>query len=143
MGWQHYQGTDSAKTFAALSLSVFIFKIYKQSYFFIEWLMCLIFLIIGFLYLIYRRKISNFMKEWNNIRINNPLAMKTVRSSINEKIIWICFLIFPAYIIIGTIKGLIAIKFFGVYIFYRFKFVWYYYFFLLRIFTEFYYWMKE
>ena len=97
-----------------LSLSVFIFKIYKQSYFFIESLMCLIFLIIGFLYLIYGRKISNFMKESNNIRINNPLAMKTVRSLINEKIIGICFLICPAYIIVGTIKGLIAIKFFGV-----------------------------
>ena len=97
-----------------LSLSVFIFKIYKQSYFFIESLMCLIFLIIGFLYLIYGRKISNFMQESNNIRINNPLAMKTVRSLINEKIIGICFLICPAYIIVGTIKGLIAIKFFGV-----------------------------
>ena len=54
------------------------------------------------------------MKESNNIRINNPLAMKTVRSLINEKIIGICFLICPAYIIVGTIKGLIAIKFFGV-----------------------------
>ena len=97
-----------------LSLSVFIFKIYKQSYFFIESLMCLIFLIIGFLYLIYGRKISNFMKESNSIRINNPIAMKTVRSLINEKIIGICFLICPAYIIVGTIKGLVAIKFFGV-----------------------------
>ena len=97
-----------------LSLSVFIFKIYKQSYFFIESLMCLIFLIIGFLYLIYGMKISNFMKESNNIRINNPIAMKTVRNLINEKIIGICFLVCPAYIIVGTIKGLVAIKFFGV-----------------------------
>lgn len=97
-----------------LSLSVFFFKIYKESYFFIESLMCLIFLIIGFLYLIYGKKISNFMKESNNIRINNPIAMKTVRSLINEKIIGICFLICPAYIIVGTIKGLVAINFFGV-----------------------------
>ena len=97
-----------------LSSSVFIFKIYKESYFFIESLMCLIFLIIGFLYLIYGKKISNFMKESNNIRLNNPIAMKTVRSLINEKIIGICFLICPAYIIFGTIKGLVAINFFGV-----------------------------
>jgi hypothetical protein len=97
-----------------LSISVFIFKIYKESYFFIESLMCLIFLIIGFLYLIYGKKISNFMKESNNIRLNNPIAMKTVRSLINEKIIGICFLICPAYIIFGTIKGLVAINFFGV-----------------------------
>ena len=44
-----------------LSLSVFIFRIYQESYFFIESLMCLNFLIIGFLYMIYGRKISNFM----------------------------------------------------------------------------------
>jgi hypothetical protein len=54
------------------------------------------------------------MKESNNIRINNPIAMKTVRNLINEKIIGICFLVCPAYIIVGTIKGLVAIKFFGV-----------------------------
>lgn len=84
------------------------------------------------------------MKESNNIRINNPIAMKTVRSLINEKIIGICFLICPAYIIVGTIKGLIAINFFG---------VWYPTFidlnlydciaFSLRIITEFYYRKNE
>ena len=76
--------------------------------------MCLIFLIIGFLYLIYGKKITTFMRESNNIRINNPIAMKTVRSLINERIIGICFLVCPAYILVGIIKGLIAIRFFGV-----------------------------
>jgi len=95
-----------------LSISVFIFRIYKESYFFMESLICLNFLIIGFLYLIYGRKISNFMKEANNNRMNNPLAMKNIRNNIHNKIIGTCFIISPSYIIVGSIKGLIAINFF-------------------------------
>ena len=59
-----------------LSLSVLVFKIYDESYFFIESLMCINFLIIGFLYAIYGRKITNFMNELNNIRTKNPIYMK-------------------------------------------------------------------
>ena len=95
-----------------LSISVFIFRIYNESYFFMESLICLNFLIIGFLYLVYGRKISNFMKEANNNRMNNPLAMKNIRNNIHFKIIGTCFIICPSYIIVGSIKGLVAINFF-------------------------------
>ena len=74
--------------------------------------MCLNFLIIGCLYLIYGRKISNFMKEANNNRMNNPLAIKNIRKNIHSKIIGTCFIICPSYIIVGSIKGLVAINFF-------------------------------
>jgi hypothetical protein len=77
-----------------------------------ESLICLNFLIIGFLYLVYGRKISNFMKEANNNRMNNPLAMKNIRNNIHFKIIGTCFIICPSYIIVGSIKGLVAINFF-------------------------------
>ena len=97
-----------------LSLSVLVFKIYDESYFFIESLMCINFLIIGFLYAIYGRKITNFMNELNNIRTNNPIDMKSIRNSIHTKIICICIIICFSYIIFGVIKGLIAINFFGV-----------------------------
>ena len=95
-----------------LSISVFIFRIYKESYFFVESLVCLNFLIIGCLYLIYGRKISNFMKEANNNRMNNSLALKNIRKNIHSKIIATCFIICPSYIIVGSIKGLVAINFF-------------------------------
>ena len=97
-----------------LSLSVLVFKIYDESYFFIESLMCINFLIIGFLYAIYGRKITNFMNELNNIRTNNPIDMKSIRNSIHTKIICICLIISLSYIIFGGIKGLVAINFFGV-----------------------------
>ena len=97
-----------------LSVAAFIFRIYKQCYFFIESLMCLIFLIIGFIYLIYSRKIANFMKEVNNnYRMNSLHEMKDIRNIIHNKIIRTAFFICPAYIIVGSIKGLIAIDFFG------------------------------
>ena len=95
-----------------LSLSVFIFRIYQESYFFIESLMCLNFLIIGFLYMIYGRKISNFMQEANNNRLNNTLSIKNIRNNIHFKIIGTCFIVCPSYIIVGTIKGLVALDFF-------------------------------
>ena len=95
-----------------LSLSVFIFRIYQESYFFIESLMCLNFLIIGFLYMIYGRKISNFMQEANNNRLNNTLSIKNIRNNIHFKIIGTCFIICPSYIIVGAIKGLVALDFF-------------------------------
>ena len=95
-----------------LSLSVFIFRIYQESYFFIESLMCLNFLIIGFLYMIYGRKISNFMQEANNNRLNNTLSIKNIRNNIHFKIIGTCFIVCPSYIIVGAIKGLVALDFF-------------------------------
>ena len=95
-----------------LSLSVFIFRIYQESYFFIESLMCLNFLIIGFLYMIYGRKISNFMQEANNNRLNNTLSIKNIRNNIHFKIIGTCFIVCPSYIIVGVIKGLVALDFF-------------------------------
>ena len=95
-----------------LSLSVFIFRIYQESYFFIESLMCLNFLIIGFLYMIYGRKISNFMQEANNNRLNNTLSIKNIRNNIHFKIIGTCFIVCPSYIIVGAIKGLVALNFF-------------------------------
>ena len=95
-----------------LSLSVFIFRIYQESYFFIESLMCLNFLIIGFLYMIYGRKISNFMQEANNNRLNNTLSIKNIRNNIHFKIIGTCFIVCPSYIIVGGIKGLVALDFF-------------------------------
>ena len=96
-----------------LSISVVLFGNYKESYFFSEALMCLNFLIIGFLYLIYGVKISSFVTEANSNRVNNPLAMKNIRNSIKKKIIGIIIIICPAYIIVGAIKGLVAIDFFG------------------------------
>ena len=95
-----------------LSLSVFIFRIYQESYFFIESLMCLNFLIIGFLYMIYGRKISNFMQEANNNRLNNTLSIKNIRNNIHFKIIGTCFIVCPSYIIVGAIKGLVSLDFF-------------------------------
>ena len=95
-----------------LSLSVFVFRIYQESYFFIESLMCLNFLIIGFLYMIYGRKISNFMQEANNNRLNNTLSIKNIRNNIHFKIIGTCFIVCPSYIIVGAIKGLVALDFF-------------------------------
>ena len=95
-----------------LSLSVFIFRIYQESYFFIESLMCLNFLIIGFLYMVYGRKISNFMQEANNNRLNNTLSIKNIRNNIHFKIIGTCFIVCPSYIIVGAIKGLVALDFF-------------------------------
>jgi hypothetical protein len=95
-----------------LSFSIFIFRIYQESYFFIESLMCLNFLIIGFLYMIYGRKISNLMQEANNNRLNNPLSIKHIRNNIHFKIIGTCFIVCPSYIIVGAIKGLVALDFF-------------------------------
>ena len=96
-----------------LSISVFFCHIYKESYFFTEALMCLNFLIIGFLYLIYGKKISSFVIEANSNRVNNPLAMKNIRNLIRKKIIGISIIICPSYITVGAIKGLVAINFFG------------------------------
>lgn len=98
-----------------LSLAALIFKIYKDTYFFIESVMCINYLLIGILYLIYGRKITQFMKESNNIRVNNPIAMKNIRKMINSRIIPTCLIISPSYIIVGIIEGLAAIDFFGVY----------------------------
>lgn len=97
-----------------LSLTVFIFKIYRKSYFFVESLMCLNYLIVGFLYIIYGRKIANYIKEKNNNRVYNPIMMKNMRNLINYKILGTCFIICPSYIVLGAIKGLVAINFFGV-----------------------------
>ena len=98
-----------------LIIPAIFFKIYKESYFFIESVMCLNYLIIGFLYLIYGIKIINFMKTSNNIRMNNPIAIRNIRKSINSRIISTCFIICPAYVIMGIIDGLVAINFFGIY----------------------------
>ena len=99
-----------------LLLPSIFFGIYKESYFFIDSVVCINYLLIGFLYLIYGIKIINFMKESNNnIRLNNPMAMKNIRKMIISKIIPICFIICPSYIIAGSIKGLVAIDFFEEY----------------------------
>ena len=97
-----------------LSITVFIFRIFKESYFFVESLMCLNYLIMGFLYFIYGRKLSNYINEMNNGRIYNPIMVKQMRSLIKFKIILTCLIICPSYIIVGAIKGLVAIDFFGV-----------------------------
>ena len=96
-----------------LIIPAFIFKIYKQSYFLIYSIMCIIYLILGILYLKYGIKITNSMKEFNNLRINNSNAMKNIRKKIISKIIPACFIICPSYIIMGIIQGLVAINFFG------------------------------
>ena len=98
-----------------LSIAAIIFKIYKESYFFIDSVLCINYLIIGILYFIYGRKITSLMKEANNLRINNPLAMKNIRKMINSRIIPTCFIISPSYVIFGIIEGLVAIDFFGIY----------------------------
>ena len=98
-----------------LIIPAIFFKIYKESYFFIESVMCINYLTIGFLYLIYGMKIINYMKTSNNIRMNNPIAIRNIRKSINSRIIPTCFIICPAYIIMGIIDGLVAIDFFGIY----------------------------
>ena len=98
-----------------LSLAAFFFKIYKESYFFVESIMCINYLIIGFLFFIYGRKITTYMKESNNIKFNNPYVMKNIRKMINSRIIPTCFIISPSYIIAGIIEGLVAIDFFGIY----------------------------
>jgi hypothetical protein len=98
-----------------LSIAAIIFKIYKESYFFIDSVLCINYLIIGILYFIYGRKITSLMKETNNLRINNPLAMKNIRKMINSRIIPTCFIISPSYVIFGIIEGLVAIDFFGIY----------------------------
>lgn len=98
-----------------LSIAAFSFKIYKESYFFIESIMCINYLIIGIMYCIYGRKITTFMKESNSTRANNPYAMKNLRKMINSRIIPTCIIISPSYIIMGIIEGLVAIDFFGIY----------------------------
>ena len=98
-----------------LILPAFIFQIYKESYFLIYSVMCVNYLTIGCLYLKYGIKITNTMKELNNIRINNTIAMRNIRKKINSKIIPTCFIICPSYIIMGIIQGLVAINFFGIY----------------------------
>ena len=98
-----------------LIIPAIFFKIYKESYFFIDSVMCINYLIIGILYLIYGFKIINFMKASNSIRINNPIAIRNIRKSINSRIIPTCFIICPSYIIIGIIYGLVAIDFFSIY----------------------------
>lgn len=94
-----------------ISLAASIFRIYKECFFFIESIMCLNFLIIGCLYIIYGQKIARYMKENNNNNINSK--MKDIRNRIYYKIIRTCFLICPTYIIVGIIKGLVAIDCFG------------------------------
>ena len=96
-----------------LSVGAIIFRIYKECYFFIESIMCLNFVIIGILYFVYGRKIANYMKEVNNIKMNNLNEIKDIRNIIHYKLIRTCFLICPSYIIIGSIRGLVAIDFFG------------------------------
>ena len=98
-----------------LLLPSIFFGMYKESYFFIDSVVCINYLLIGFLYLIYGIKIVNFLNESNNIAINNPTAMKNIRKTITYKIISIYFIICPSYIIYGVIKGLVAIDFFGIY----------------------------
>jgi len=98
-----------------LSLAAIFFKIYKESYFFIESVICLNYFIIGFLYLIYGRKITTFIRESNTIRANNPYAIKNIIRLINSRIIPACFIISLSYIILGVIIGLTAIDFYGIF----------------------------
>ena len=98
-----------------LILPAFFFQIYKESYFLIYSVMCINYITIGILYFKYGIKITNTMKELNNIRSNNTMAMRNIRKKINSKIIPTCFIICPSYIIMGIIHGLVAIDFFGIY----------------------------
>jgi hypothetical protein len=96
-----------------ISISAIVFKLYRESYFFIETVMSLNYLIIGFLYLIYGRKITSLLNETNKNRINNPSIMKNIRKMITSRIIPTCFIICVSYLIIGSIEGLVAIDTFG------------------------------